>query len=170
MNATRTARLARLAIAAPIAVTAMFGVSTTALADTSSTPFPGDRYCGFDVTMTTLTDNSKEIINPSGDRTTGHVVVQFTNTLTGASQTFNVSGASEAPVDNGNNTFTQVFTGPSWFAIGPQGRLNTGEPALLYSPGRTVVVYDTSGPRPVVQSFSPTAPVTNICALLAPPA
>jgi hypothetical protein len=169
MNARCATRLTGLAFVAPIAVTALFGAPATALADTPPT-FPGDNYCGFNVDMTTLTDNSKEIVNPSGDRTTGHVVVQFTNPATGASQTFNVSGASKAPVDTGNNTFTQVFTGPSWFAIGPQGRLNTGEPALLYAPGRTVVVYDTSGPRPVVKSFSHDAPITNICALLAPPA
>jgi hypothetical protein len=162
-RAARVSRLTRLALAAPIAVTAAFAVAATAQATTDPTVIPGARYCGFDVTQTILTDNTKTISNPSGDRTTGHFVVQFA--ANGKSQTFNVSGASEAPTVSGT-TATQVFTGPSYFIIGPGGRANTGAPAISYSPGRTVVQSDTN--THVVTSFSPTAPVTNICALLSP--
>lgn len=164
-RAARVSHFTGLALAAPIAVTAVFGVAATAQAATAPTVIPGARFCGFDVTQTTLTDNTKTISNPSGDRTTGHFVVQFANPANGKSQTFNVSGASETTVSG--TTGTQVFTGPSYFIIGPGGRANTGAPAISYSPGRTVVQFDLSQSPPVVTNFSPTAPVTDICALLA---
>lgn len=165
MNVKRTARLTRLTLGAPIAVVAVFGVPVTAQAATDPTVLPGATFCGFDVTETVVTDNTKTISNPSGDRSTGHFVVQFANPVNGQSQTFNVSGATQTSVSG--TTGTQVFTGPSFFIIGPRGRANTGAPAISYSPGHTVVQYDLSQSPPVVTSFLPTAPVTDICGLLA---
>jgi hypothetical protein len=162
---SRIPRLTRLAMAASIAVMTVFGVATTAQANTDATVIirPGGTFCEFDVTETILTDNTKTISNPSGDRSTGHFVVEFA--ANGKSQTFNVSGAVETSVSG--TTATQTFTGPSFFLIGLKGQANTGAPGISYSPGRTVVVYDISQSPAVVTSFSPTAPVTNICALLA---
>lgn len=158
-------RLTRLALAVPIAVTGMIGVAATAQADAPSRVLPARAFCPFAVTETILTNNINPISNPSGDRFTGHFVVQFA--ANGKSQTFNASGAEQTSVSG--NTETDVYTGPSVFVIGPQGRANTKAPAISFAPGRTVVVADITDPdNATVTSFSPTVPVTDVCALLAP--
>jgi len=140
-------------------------VPTGAQAATPTATIPAARFCGFDVTETIVTDNTKTISNPSGDRTTGHFVVTFANPANGKSRTFNVSGATQTTVNG--TTGTEVFTGPSFFIVGPGGRANTGLPAISVSPGRSVAVFDLSQSPPVLTSFSATVPVTDVCALLA---
>lgn len=170
MNTTRTTPLTRLALGVPIMVAAAFGVPATAQGDTPppSKLMPGGTYCSFDVYRTTLTDHSAKPPNNPGP-STGNFVVQFTNPLNGKSATFNVSGATRPPTTSGTTT-TVVFTGPSWFGFGPQSQVNTKQPGIVYSPGRTVVEFDnTTGPDFIALSFSPTAPVTDICALLSSP-
>jgi hypothetical protein len=164
MNTTRTSRLTRLALAAPIAVAAAFAGTTIAQADTPPPPQPlPAKYCGFPVILTTLRDNSeKPSTNPGPS--TGNFIVQFI--ANGKSATFNVSGATQPSTISGT-TGTQIFTGPSYNLFGTQSQINTGQPGIVYSTGRTVVTYDTTtGPNFVALSFSSTAPVTNVCALL----
>lgn len=170
MNTERATRFTHLALGVPIVVAAAFGVPATAQADTppsSSQPLPGGIFCAFEVTMTTLTDDRETKTLPNGDQlTTGHYVVQFA--ADGKSQTFNVSGARRTSVNSTGTTETDVFTGPSYFLLGPKGQRNTGAPGISYAPGRTVVQVDLTGPNAVVTSISHTAPVTDICELLQP--
>jgi hypothetical protein len=159
---TVLSRLTGLAIAASIAVVSAFVITGTAHADTT---LPGGTYCAFDVIETVITDNTKLIDNSSGTRFTGHFVVTFT--ANGKSKTFNASGATQLSVSDAN-ILTVTYTGPSFVGIGTKGQQNTGQPGLVFSPGRTVVTVDLNQNPAVVTSFSATAPVTNICALLAP--
>ncbi len=163
-HAARVSRLTRLALAASIAVMGALAVTGTAHADTTRT-LPGGTYCKFDVTETTLKDHTKVIENASGIRSTGNFVVQFA--ANGKSVTYNVSGATKYSTSS-SNILTATYTGPSFIGIGPGGQSNTGQPGIVYSPGRTVVTVDlNTKPQPTVLTFSATAPVTNVCALLA---
>jgi hypothetical protein len=137
-------------------------VTGTAHADETTT-LPGGTYCKFDVIQTTLKDNTKPIENASGIRFTGNLVVQFANPANGKSVTFNASGATK--LSTSGDILTATFTGPSFIAMGPGGQSNTGQPGIVYSPGRTVVTVNTT--TGTVLTFSATAPVTNVCALLA---
>jgi hypothetical protein len=163
-RAACVSRLTRLALAASIAVVGAFAVTGTAHADTATT-LPGGTYCKFDVIQTTLKDNTKVIENASGIHSTGNFVVQWANPANGKSVTRNVSGATKTSISGG--ILTATFTGPSFIDMGPGGQSNTGQPGIVYSPGRTVATVNLNLPQPTVLTFSATAPVTNVCALLA---
>lgn len=121
------------------------------------------------MTETVLTDTTKVLDNASGVRSTGHFVVQFSNPANGKSRTFNASGATQ--FSRSGDILTVTYTGPSFVGLGPTGQQLTGQPGLVFSPGHTVVTVDFSSkyPQPTVTSLSATAPITNICALLASP-
>jgi hypothetical protein len=157
-------RLTRLTLAAALSIAGMFGVTTTAHADTPPpTTLPAGRFCSFDVVRTILTDNRREITNPSGDHLNGHFVAEFANPANGKAITFNVSGATQT--SQSGNILTVTYTGPSFLGLGPGGRANTGAPAISYLRGRTVLTVDLS--TGTVQTLSTTAPITDICKLLA---
>jgi hypothetical protein len=139
-----------------------FAAAGTAHADQTRT-LPGGQFCKFDVIQQTLKDKTKIIDNASGIRSTGNFVVQWTNPANGKSVTRNVSGATQFSTSGG--ILTATFTGPSFIDMGPGGQSNTGQPGIVYSPGNTVVTVDLS--TDTVLTFSATAPVTNVCALLA---
>lgn len=159
----RVPRLTRIALTVVIAVTGALATTGTAQADTQTNTIPGPRFCGFVVTETLVSDNAKTHTTPFGTVSTGHLVVTFTNPANGKSQTFNVSGATHDTVSG--NTVTEVFTGPFFLIAGPTSRANTGLPAISVGTGRAVLTADSS--TRIINSFSSTVPVTDVCALLA---
>jgi len=137
----------------------MFAATSSAHADT----LPAPQFCSFPVERTIVTDNTKRITNPGGDRKTGHLVVEFANPANGKSVTYNVSGATQ--FSQSGNILTETFTGPSFLLMGPGGRANTGGPAISYLRGRTVLTVDLTLGR--VLTLETTAPNTDVCKVLA---
>jgi hypothetical protein len=124
-RAVRVPNLARLALAAAVSTTGAFVVAGDAQAATprnapvtTTITLPGDRFCGFDVTMTTVDKSAQtpkdpkllppEGMGPNGHNFTGNEVVTFS--ANGKSQTFNVSGATHATTNG--NIETEIHTGP----------------------------------------------------------
>jgi len=177
-HAARATNFARLALTAAVAITGALTVTGNAQAEpTKAQPvtitFPAGVRCAFEVTMTTV-DNSAQTpknpkllppegLGPTGQNFTGNFVVTFANPANGKSQTFNVSGATH--VSTNGNIETETHTGPYFLLLGPKSRAATGLPGIVVGTGRAVVVGDTS--TRVIQSFSSTVPVTDVCALLA---
>jgi hypothetical protein len=155
-------QVVRLALAGALATTGVLATTTAAHADT----LPATTCSGFLVDQTILTDMTKEISNPSGNRFTGHLLTQYTNLSTGKSVTLNVSGAETVSQDK--NILTITYTGPAFLNLGPNGQNNAHVSGISYLRGRAVVTVDLDAqPQPTVTSLTTTAPVTDVCKLLA---
>lgn len=95
---------------------------------------------------------------------TGTLIERYTNVATGKAVTRNVSGDTTTTVaPNGDGTF--VATGTNRLIFGPNGRANTGEPALVVTTGPVTVTFEGS----VATSFLLSGQQENLCRTLAGP-
>ena len=132
------------------------------------TPFtlPANR-CAFPVDVGVVSNNEYQVVTTLADGTTitkitGHLVLSFTNTVTGFTIVRNVSGpTTETDYPDGSATF--VGFGENWFGFGPTSQHNTGEPGLVFTSGQ--VVLDIAGG--FVTTFSLDGEQVNGCELLA---
>ena len=131
------------------------------------TPFtlPANR-CAFPVHVEVVSNNEYQVVTTLADGTTitnitGHLVLSFTNTVTGFTIVRNVSGpTTETDYPDGSGTF--VRHGENWWGFGPTSQHNTGEPGLVFTSGQ--VVLDIAGGA--VTSFSLSGKLVNGCELL----
>jgi len=109
-------------------------------------------------TTTTLRDGTQII------RVWGPLVLAFKNDTTKKTIVRDVGGPTKETLTNPENGIgTYEGTGKSWFAFGPQGQVNTGEPGLFFTNG--LVTFSFNGD--VVSDFSLHGTQVNGCALLA---
>ena len=132
------------------------------------TPFtlPANR-CGFPIDVGIEANNEYQTVVTMADGTvvthiTGHLVLSFTNTVTGRRIVQNVSGPT-TETDHPDGTITFVGEGSNWFAFGPLSQANTGEPGLIFTNGLVVLQIDP----PAVTDFSLHGHEINGCDLLA---
>jgi len=123
--------------------------------------------CGFAIDVRILSSNPVEHVQTLPDGTTitkstGRLVLSFTNPGTGSTIVRNVSGPSTVTVHpDGTGTFEGQ--GLSWFGFGPVSQANTGEPGLVFTRGLVILEFEGS----FVTSFSLDGTQENGCALLA---
>jgi hypothetical protein len=128
---------------------------------------PGGPFCGFDIDVDVVANNQfkRTIVLPDGtviERITGRLVLRFTNDATDKTIVRNVSGPTTRTT-RPDGTATFEGAGNNWLAFGPNGRNNTGEPALVFTSGR-VVINSTGN---TATSFSLSGHQVNGCELLA---
>jgi hypothetical protein len=174
--------------AALLITTAMAVLATTAVAAADTAPVnnqpftlpqetiaPNGKVAGFcpgfavDVGVVKDTEVATTTTNPAPDKTvvttvTGTLIESYTNATTHKRIVRNVSGDTVTTVSpNGTGAF--VGTGTNRLIFGPNGRANTGEPALVVTTGLVTVTFKGN----VATSFSLTGSQENICATLAAP-
>jgi hypothetical protein len=173
--------------AALVTITALSVVAATAVAAEADTvpvnnqPFtlpqetiaPNGKvagFCpGFDVHVDVVkdTEQATTTTNPPPDKTvvtvvSGTLIERYTNVATGKRIVRDVSGETVNTVSpNGRGTF--VGTGSNRLIFGPNGRANTGEPALVVTSGLVTVTFDGN----VATSFSLSGQQENLCQTLA---
>jgi hypothetical protein len=130
-------------------------------------PLPAGIVCTFAVQAAVVTNNEFQNVTqlPDGGTVTkirGNLVLSFENLSTGKTIEKNVSGptTTTASADQSNVTFQGE--GLNWFAIGPHGQANTGEPGLVFTNGRLTVTIANG----TVQTFSLHGTQENGCTLL----
>jgi hypothetical protein len=175
--------------AALVITTALTVLATTAVAAAADTapvnnqPFtlpqetiaPNGKVSGFcpgfavAVGVVADTEVATTTTNPPPGKTvvttvTGTLIESYTNVATGKRIIRNVSGDTVTTVSpNGTGTF--VGTGSNRLIFGPNGRANTGEPAIVVTTGLATVTFKGN----VATSFSLDGSQENICATLAAP-
>jgi hypothetical protein len=131
------------------------------------TPFtlPANR-CGFAIDIGVVTNKEYQDQTTLADGTTitnitGHLVLSFTNDVTGKTIVRNVSGpTTETDYPDGTRTF--VGRGGNWWGFGPISQGNTGEPGLVFTSG-LVTLHLAGG---AFTSFSLSGTQVNGCELL----
>ena len=132
---------------------------------------PANR-CGFAIYIAAVTNNEFQDVTILSDGTTitkitGHLVVSFTNDVTGKTIVRNVSGPTTEThhFDKQGNLVggTFVGTGNNFNTFRPTSQTNTGEPGLVFSSGRFTLQFDSNR---VALSFSLSGTQVNGCALL----
>jgi len=133
------------------------------------TPFtiPANR-CGFEIDVAVVSNNEFNDVTtlPDGTtitKTTGKLVLSFTNADTGFTIVRNVSGPAIV-TSHPDGTGTFVAEGLNWFAFGPVSQGNTGEPGLVFTSGLVVLEFANG----FVTSFSLQGTQVNGCEQLAP--
>ena len=142
-------------------------VALVPIADASAQNLPGAVFCGFDVDLEVVANNERTTTTTLADgtvikRVTGLLVESYT--ANGKTITRNVSGPTTT-TKRPDQTATFVGEGNNRLLFGPNGRRNTGEPALVITSGRVVV--EITGIT--ATAFSLAGRQENLCALLASP-
>lgn len=116
--------------------------------------------------MTTLADGT--IVT----RTKGHLVLSFKNDASGKTLQENVSGPSTetfTPTSSTSGSGTFQGTGTAWNAFGPNGRHNTGEPALIFTKGNYTLTFVEANSVDTTQTYSLDGTQQDGCTLLMAP-
>ena len=124
--------------------------------------------CGFLIDVAVVSNNEFNDVTtlPDGTtitKTTGKLVLSFTNADTGFTIVRNVSGPAIV-TSHPDGTGTFVAEGLNWFAFGPVSQGNTGEPGLVFTRGLVVLEFANG----FVTSFSLQGTQVNGCEQLAP--
>jgi hypothetical protein len=171
-----------LLVLAAVAVVVPVGVAqarTPVLSEDLEGQLPAER-CGFTITVGVVTNNEYEDVTTLADgttitKTTGHLVMSFTNDETGKTIVRNVSGPSTLTrYLDATGTFvasrTFVGGGRNWFVFGPNSRDHSGEPGLFFTSGRVTIHgdrKDMNSPFTVtIGGFSLSGTQEDGCALL----
>jgi hypothetical protein len=136
-----------------------------------SITLPATTYCAFDVKVAVVANGELQNVTTLPDGTTitkimGPLVLRFTNdTAPRKAIVKDVSGSTTTTVSpNGN--ITEQGDGANWWGIGPVGRMNTGEPGLVFTYGPVTVTVALEAGEETVQTFSLHGAKENGCALL----
>jgi hypothetical protein len=175
-------RLGRACAAASCAVLALAALSSAALAAPPErvpldlppgTTFPftdtlGNDPCGFEVTLTVLTNNVTTTTSDRRDGTTvtsstGALKVRLTNSETGQSVERNISGPVRSTQEL-DGTVRQVTGGRGLFAFDPD--VAPGLPRLVIVRGRTTSTFTGPSTAPVFTLDSQAGQVEDLCATL----
>lgn len=132
-------------------------------------------FCGFKVRVDVVTNGELQNVTTLPDGTTvtevmGPLVLSFTNeSATPHKPTIvkDVSGSVTTTVSPDGSHVTQQGDGANWWAIGPNGRKNTGEPALVFTNGPVTLTVIVANGVGTVQTFSVQGTQENGCTLLA---
>ena len=137
-----------------------------------SITLPAATFCAFDVKVAVVANGELQNVTTLPDGTTvtkimGPLVLSFTN-KTHPRKTIvkDVSGSTTTAVSPNGSNVTQQGDGANWFAIGPGGRMNTGEPALVFTYGPVTLTVTVANGVGTVQTFSLHGTQQNGCALL----
>ncbi len=134
----------------------------------STNTLPAGHFCPlFAVDVAVVTNNEFEQVTTLANKDTvtkirGNLVLSFKNDTSGKTLDENVSGPTTETDSPDGSSGTFQGEGPNWFAFGPKGRANTGEPALVFTKGQVT----TSFADGATQAFSLNGTQENGCALL----
>jgi hypothetical protein len=135
---------------------------------------PADR-CGFQIYIAPVTNNEYQDVRTLADgttitRTTGKLVVSFTNVGTGVGAGTTIVRDVSGPTTftaRPDGTGTAVGEGNNWWTVGPASQGLIHEPGLLFTTGQAVFDFTAGTPLPVASSFSLSGTQVDGCALLA---
>jgi hypothetical protein len=128
---------------------------------------PAGRNCAFAVDIAVVTNNEFEQVTTLADKDTvtkirGNLVLSFKNDTSGKTLDEQVSGPTTETDSPDGTSGTFQGEGPNWFAFGPHGQANTGEPGLVFTKGRVITTFANGA----TQTFSLNGTQQNGCALL----
>jgi hypothetical protein len=134
-------------------------------------PFTLTGYCAFPVLVTDTAFSEFVIRETTADDGTttieiaGHVQATLTNTITGVSVSYNISGPGTIVVDP-DGSFSVDAAGPNLFWTLPENLMNFPEvPTISYTTGHVTFTVDASGQT---TAYDLAGHQTDVCAVLAP--
>jgi hypothetical protein len=151
------------------------GVAGPASADVpDGTVFAGKTFCGFRIVVEDVLNDRHATTNvdASGNtvtHTTGLLTQRITNVQNKVSMTVDVSGDQTETVSKDGTRNQFVAKGNNLLAFGPNGRRNTGEPAVVLTSGPvkvTATINTTTGVR-TAQTFQLEGTQIDLCTALA---
>jgi hypothetical protein len=174
----------RKLIIGAIAALALLAVPAVARAATPAPPvlspvtepapptLPGGTFCKFTVDIAVVANTEYQLVTtlPDGNTVTtvaGELILSFKNDTTGKAIQENVSGPTTTFASADGLSGTELGAGRSWWAFGPGGQKNTGEPGLIFTQGPVITTYAPNAAGvPTTQTFSLVGTQQNGCALL----
>ena len=138
----------------------------------STCTLPAGQFCKFAVDISIVANEEIQNVTTRADGTTvtkikGLLVLSFKNdNPKGRKIVKNVSGSTTTTVSPDGSHVTQQGDGANWWTFGPIGRMNTGEPALVFTYGPVTVAGIAAKGVLTAQTFSLHGIQENGCALL----
>ena len=154
---------------APIKISSSTSTGWVPVVNTDYT-YPAGQFCTdeIDVHVILSKEYMDTITSANGTTLTlvkGPYVLRFTNHTTRRSIVRDVSGSTATTVYP-SGLGTETGTGNNVWGFGPQSKINTGEPGLVFTSGPVAINFNLNLSPPQATSFSLRGTQVNGCALL----
>jgi len=138
--------------------------------DNTTTTYPAGQYCTDTIVVYVILSEEYMDTTTFANGTTltlvrGPLVLGFTNPTTHRTVIRDVSGSTATTIYP-DLLGTETGTGNNYWLFGPQSKINTGEPGLVFTSGPVAINFNLNLNPPQATSFSLQGTQVNGCTLL----